>query len=568
MAQLVVGLDLGNHSIKVVGLERAMRGGFLPAFFDEEPVPQDTGEDGKLLPYPARARRALEALRARGRLRADILVTGLPGELATSRVLTLPLKDPKKIALALPLELEDTVPYDLEEIAWDSLTIPRPDGDGVDVLVGLARKESVQQVLDLLGEFGAEPRYVELESLSLDQLRLQLAQDEDDSQEPAVTPGGTVIQSGPGALPAAVAMLDLGSTHANLCVARGLDVIAARTIIRGGQDLTRTLAKEFSLSLEEAEKGKLREAYLETIDASAVYPEQQRISTALKSALAPLVREIRQTIQGVVAQHRVRVRKLFLTGGASRVPNLARFLAAELNITVRPLTALDRALQPVLPPAGEAGQTETPTAPQAAAAMAYALSGLSAGRVRRINFRQGEMSYRGDYEYVVARAPQLAAGFMALALLGAFNAYARHFVIARQEAAVMQKQRDTCKSILNQPMDSAERCLAIMREKINPGVAGASAIPSRSAVDAYIQVASRMPKDVTVKVESLDVTSDKVRLKGTTDSFENVDKIVKALEGGECFKKVEKGPARQEGTKVGWSATVDLECPAPAEVPG
>jgi general secretion pathway protein L len=561
MAQLVVGLDMGSQSIKVVGLERAMRG-FLPVFFDEEPVPQDQDADGKLLPYPNRARGALEALKARGRLKADLVVTGLPGDLATSRVISVPLTDTKKIAATLPFELEAAVPFDMDEVIWDSLSVPKKDGDGVDVLVGLARKDSVRQFLELLSSVGVEPRYVELEALSLDQLRVAFAPPEpDEPKEPVLTPGGTVIHSGPGSLPGAIAVVDMGASRTNVAVSVGEGVLAARTILRGGQDLTRALAREFGLSVPDAEKGKLKEAYLELPDAPSVYPEQQKISNCLKAALQPLVRELRQTIQGVVAQQRARVRKVYLLGGASRIPNLDRWLARELNITVVGLLAMDKALAPVLPPPGDGGRAEV-VVPQASAALAYALSGLASTRVRRINFRQGDLAFRGDYEYVLARAPQLAAGFMALALLGAFNAYARHFVISRQEAAIIQKQRDTCKAILNQNIDGADRCLAIMREKITPNAGVASAIPEKAAVDAYIQVALHMPKDVTVKVESLDVTVDKVRLKGTTDSFEAVDKIVKALEGGECFKKVEKGPARQEGTKVGWSATVDLECPA------
>ncbi|MEW5848390.1 MAG: pilus assembly protein PilM [Myxococcota bacterium] len=568
MAQLIIGLDMGAYSIKVVGLERAMRGGFLPVFFDEERVGHDVDGEGKLLPYPERARKALDALKARGRLRADILVTGLPGDLATSRLIALPFSDPKKIAMTLPFELEAAVPFDLEEVVFDSSILSKTDGEGVDVLVGLAKKQQVQEFLELLTGVGAEPRYIELEALALDHLRTHFTQMHEKAEPAVVTPGGTVIQTGPGALPSGTAIVDIGASRVTVSVSAGEEVIAARTILRGGDDLTRALAKEFGLSLEEAEKGKVKEAYLETQDAPAVYPEQQRISNSLRAALAPLVRELRQTFQGVVARRRVRITRVFLSGGGARIPNLDRWLARELNIQVQMLPGMGQALGPALPPSTEASPVEAGVVPQAANAMAYALSGLAGARARRIDFRQGELAYRGDFEYVRARAPQLAAGFMCLALLGAFNAYARHFVISRQEAAITQKQRDTCKAILGQSIDSADRCLAIMREKINPGATGAAAIPQRSAMDAYIQLALRMPKDVTVKVDQLDITSDKIRVKGRTDTFENVDKIVKSLEGGECFKKVEKGPARQEKEQVSWSATVDLECPAAGEVPG
>src|SRR6185369_16158669 len=105
----------------------------------------------------------------------------------------------------------------------------------------------------------------------------------------------------------AVAILDIGASRTNVAVSHGDDVVAARTILRGGQDLTRALAKEFGHPLDVAENGKIKEAFLETSDSPAIYPEQVRISDALKSALLPLVRELRQTFQGVVAQQRVRI---------------------------------------------------------------------------------------------------------------------------------------------------------------------------------------------------------------------------------------------------------------------
>jgi general secretion pathway protein L len=564
MAQLVIGLDVGASSIKVVGLERAMRG-FLPVFYAEEPVGLDVDAEGKLLPYPERARPVLASLRAQGKLKGDIVVTGLPGDMATSRLVALPFTDAKRIAATLPFELEAAVPFDLGEVVWDWAALKRlPAEETTDVIVGMARRQSVKDLLDLLKEAGAEPRYVELEVLSLENLRQQL-EPEAEREEPAVTPGGTAIQQGPSALPPAVAVVDMGASRTTVGVSAEDEVVAARSILRGGNDLTRALAKEFGLGLAEAEKGKIRESYIETPEAPAVYTEQKRISACLKGALAPLVRELRQTFQGVTARRRVRITKLYLCGGGSRVPNLIPHLARELNIHVFPLAGVDRLLGPVLPP-GEAGSGQ-PRVPQAAVALSFALSGWSGARVRRIDFRQGDLAYRGDFEFVAARAPQLAAGFLALALLGGFNAYARHFVISRHEAVVTARQRDLCKAILGQSVDSAERCLAIMREKIGGGV-GTSVVPQRSAVDAYIQLALHMPKGVTVKVEQLDITAEKIRVKGKTDSFENVDKIVKAMESGECFKKVEKGPARQEGDKISWSATVDLECAPPVEVPG
>lgn len=148
-----------------------------------------------------------------------------------------------------------------------------------------------------------------------------------------------------------------------------------------------------------------------------------------------------------------------------------------------------------------------------------------------------------------------------IGLLLAFNGYARYFDISRRETKLVQQQNEVCKKILGQDLRSGERCLAMMNEQISMG-SGEGGIPEISAIDPYLSVIGATPKDVTVKVKELEVTTDKVRMKGETDGFEAVDKIVAELQKGQCLTNVQRGPARKSGDKVGYSVTVDVDCDA------
>src|ERR1044071_6727035 len=105
----IVGIDLGNHSVKVVRLEPKTRGAFEVLGFTEQLLI----EEGTL---EERHSAALAELKAKGALDGDVYVTGLPGDAAAVRTLSFPFSDQKKLAEALPFALESEIPVDLDEI--------------------------------------------------------------------------------------------------------------------------------------------------------------------------------------------------------------------------------------------------------------------------------------------------------------------------------------------------------------------------------------------------------------------------------------------------------------------
>ena len=561
MAQRVLGIDVGTHSIKVVRLQASMRG-FSVDLYDEESLPKLLDDEGKALGFLACAEAALRTLKDRGSLSADVIVSGLPGDMSSTRLVRLPFSDAKRIEQTLPFEIEDQVPFSIDEIILTNTVLTGSVDVNTDVLVGMAKKNDVSDFLQILKNVGADPRYLELDALALDDLYLHvLAKAEQEDAAPLMTPGGTAIAMGPEAYEPATAIIDIGHHRTSMCIIAEEQVVAARSALRGGADLTRALARTFSLSIEDAENGKLREAYLEVPGSEAPYPEQKRISDSLKQALKPIIREIRQSIQSVVAGRRARVNRIYLCGGSARISNLDRYLSNELNIKVELAKAVGETLAPALP---VDQWTEGQDMGHAAKALAYALSGFSAGKSDRLDFRQGEFAYRGDFEFLQGHVSQLVAGLMVIAMLLGLNGYARYYDISRQEQTLVKHQNEVCKKILGKDVRSGERCLAMMNEQISTGSEGRG-IPEISAIDPYLSVVSATPKDVSVKVREMEVTLDHVKIKGETDSFEDVDKIVAELQKGQCLTNVQRGPARKSGEKIGYSVSVDVDCNAKKE---
>lgn len=574
----IVGIDLGSYSVKVIHLEPKGRGAFEVLKYGESVLPHVEGDSTSMADKHSAA---LTELKQRGLLEGDVYVTGLPGDSAAVRTLKFPFNDAKKIAEALPFALESEIPLDLDEIVISSAVLgPTVKGrrelsNETEVLVAYAKKDAVQEVLNLLAPHGIDPRHVEFDALALDDLYDGLfkpARAPSEGPTELKTHGGTIIEMGEGAPDPAVAIVDIGHRKTTVCVLAGdavatekgdkdgpQRVVSAHTILHGGADATRALAKAIGLPLMEAERGKRKEAFIEVAGARAQFPEQQQISEVLKSAYAPIVRRLRQIFQATISTARVRVVKVVVVGGGSRVLNLDRHLAEELNVKVARGRELAQAMPGVLPlDATEDG------APEAALAFAYALSASAGSKTRaRIDFRTGEFAWKGDFEFLREKAPSLAAWAAALVLLLGASGVARAYVLGSTEGDLVKKELAMCAEITGQPnIDSFSRCLSMINERIN-GKASFQ-VPERSATDTYLEIAARLPAatDIKRKITELDITSERVKMRGLTSSYEAVDKMVERLQGGKCFSLVEKGKAQNKGTDIEFNIAITLDCAA------
>ncbi|HEY1101486.1 MAG TPA: pilus assembly protein PilM, partial [Myxococcota bacterium] len=379
------------------------------------------------------------------------------------------------------------------------------------------------------------------------------------------TAGGTVIEVAEGAPAPAVAIVDVGHRRTSVCILRDGRVVSAHTLLHGGADATRALAKEIGLSLDEAERGKRKEAFLEVEGAVAQFPEQRQISDVLKKAHTPLIRRLRQLFQASISTSRLRIVKVVLTGGGGKVLNFDRHLAEQLNIKVvrgRELSVLARAAKKsaAVDDVGDSAWSEY------ALAMSYALAGFGGARATRIDFRVGPFAWKGDYDFLRERLPALGAWAAALLLVVGIGSVAQMVMLSREEDALLQRQLTLCEQITGDKIDSTSRCIALIQERING--TGGFTVPEHSAVDTFMEVSRRLPysEELKRKITELDITDERVRLKGTTTTYEAIDTVVSRLQGGACFQLVEKGKARNiNADTVEMNVTINLDC---AQAPG
>ena len=569
MSQRILGLDLGASSIKLIGIEPKGRAREFEvvSYLEQALVPAEK-DDETTLTMLERYEVALLALKEKDAFKNDLIVTGVPGEAAALRFLRFPFSDPKKIEQALPFELESEIPYDIEDVlySWTVLSGKGTNDTECEVLVAFSERETVRTYLDLFERVGLDPRHIRFDSLALaDCFQRNLfgesAKNEVENEAEETGHHDASISS------AAIAVVDIGHSRTNISIVTKDRLVSAQTMLHGGDSATRALAKELGISLEEAERGKSKEAFIEVQGAVAQFEDQAKVSDILKKSYRPIAQRLRQVFLSVRSKHRVNVNRIVLLGGGSGILNLEHYFAESLQIRVQSGRELLPALGNLSSLAGAEGPSLANAHAEGALALSFALSALpGGGPTTRIDFRTGEFGWKGDLDFLRERFVSLGAWAAVLLVCFALGGGARAFVLGNEADSLRAQQEKACESITGQKIDSASRCLAIIQERIQ--AQQGDAIPDWSAVDTFLEVSRRMPPadEIPRKVTELDINDERVRLKITTSDFDGVDRIVNALQKGKCFANVEKGKARNIKDGVGFNPQIKIDCDkAPGE---
>ena len=111
-------------------------------------------------------------------LKADRIVTAMPGQYVSSRVMPFSFSDPAKIEAAVLAEIEDIVPFSLDDMIIDHQILGTLENKTT-ALVVMTKKDFLSSFLDLLERVDIDPKLVDVDSLTLYNLYPYLSIDDD-----------------------------------------------------------------------------------------------------------------------------------------------------------------------------------------------------------------------------------------------------------------------------------------------------------------------------------------------------------------------------------------------------
>ncbi|MDO8644509.1 MAG: pilus assembly protein PilM, partial [bacterium] len=312
MSQKVLGIDIGSYSVKISEIEQTYRGFQLVNFYERLITHND------LLSREESVAATLQKVVEDFALTPDVVFAALPGSLTASRTLEFPFSNLKKIDAALEFEMENYLPFGLDELAIDYHVVESSKQKS-SVLVSYARKSELVKLLSIFDHLPFEPSFVGSEPIELGNLlHLGLSQPE-----------------------GAYAMINLGHEKTEVTVFQGPKLCYTRTLLVGGRKITEQIAKDLGVPFEEAEKIKIELGQLSE-NLEGLDEMGQKVTLSIRKVMDNLISELKQTFFAFQEEAKGEVvQALYLCGGTSRLPGMDQFFSYRLRKNVSFLDPLD-----------------------------------------------------------------------------------------------------------------------------------------------------------------------------------------------------------------------------------
>ncbi len=507
-----LGLDVGSHRVKAVELRQTVNGmevgGLAQILVDDPADSRSLGE------------RLLEMLQAH-KLPTDAVVCAVPSDRLTRRRLEFPFRDRRRLEQAVPLAVEDELPFETDDylIDWELLG---GDRQRAEVLAAVVGRSAVGELISLTAEAGVAPRIIEAEGPLLGAL------------------AGWLELSG------AQALIDLGHRKTTVCVCSDGRPLAARAFPIGGRMLTEALARDLGTTLATAEAHKCEQGVFGRRAESA--------EAVIDRLLRELVRSLGAFEPALAAQGAGRLDGVVLVGGGAHLPGIEAWLGERLGLPVK------RAGGPP-GPSGEAFVAGGDPALFGPAA-ALALRGTLRARTRT-NFRKDEFAVRFDLGEIGREwAWTGVLALVALLLAGVVAGTSIVLQSRRADAVRGEVARLYGEAFPGRPTPS--NAFGAMRAAVDGAQGRADFLGvyrgNLSALDVLTEISSRVPESLDVAFEELAIDRQVVRLRGRSRSFQAVDQLKKALEDYAPFSQIQISESQRDpkSKSIRFSVTISL----------
>ncbi len=514
MSRGILGLDVGSYAIKAVELRQTLRD-LEVVQLRELPL----GGSGQTV-----AERLQELVRTH-RLPTQHVVAALPADRLSNRVLEFPFRDKRKIAQAVPFEVEAQVPFDLEDIVIDYAEI-ESDRSKTELVATLSPRKEVALLLHSLRQAGLEPRVVEAEGLVLGNLAGLFD-----------LPGNRIV-------------LDVGHRKSTLCLLLDGRPVAARSFPVAGRALTEALAKDLDVDVAEAERIKHEEGLF-----------TPRLAGRIPGALGTLDRLAREVVRSVGSLEPLlggsaasTLAGITLVGGGARLHRMDLHLSERTGIETGPLELPEGPAATSLVAGGD---------PLAfGPAVALALRGTTRATTH-MNFRQHELAYKVDLRKIGKELRWTAAlAAVAVLLFGASiltslrlesqRADRMEAEVARVYSDVLPGRPvpgDPVRSLRNEIREARKRAdvLGVYRGNL-------------SALDLLALLSAQVPQNLDVTFEELSIDGKVIRIRSHAQNFETVDRLKAELEKEPLFSRIQTSELSADSRRGGttFSMTVSL----------
>lgn len=307
----ILTLNIGATRLALAEFE--VRSGRGPALlrYTFGDLPEGSAENPDM--FSVEIEQLLRGMMAESGIRAGRIHVALSGQMAFPRFVKVLADSPEKMDEQIRFEVEQNVPFPLNEAIFSRAMIGTPLAGEQHVMIIAARSALVTAVTRALLNAGCEPEVVDVAPIALyNAVRFNYPEMD----------GCTLV-------------VDIGARCTNLVFVEQ-ERIFYRSIPVAGNTITAEIAKTFGLSLEDAETFKRERGLVAQGGAFAVDdPDTDRLSKVIRNVMTRLNAEIARSISFYRSQQEGNApSQMLLTGATAQLPYMQNFFEEKLQVAV------------------------------------------------------------------------------------------------------------------------------------------------------------------------------------------------------------------------------------------
>ncbi len=328
----VIGIDIGNYAVKVVCLAEEKKvlklkdWGYIPLAIKADTPPEEK---------KAIISQEIKSYLKKKNIQARYAAASISGNSVIVRYVKLPKLSRRELALTIGVEAEPFIPFDIKDVNLTYYILNDSSEEGepkMDTVLVAAKREAVQDKIDIITGAGLEPLIIDVDSFALETLYERLAPKNETNNS--------------------VLLLNIGQKVTNLSIVSQGVTRVVRDIFIAGATFDKAIAKVLKSDAAAADAAKKghgvlvsdedKEAAIAAFDKSGI-----AVSKASAGVLRDLYTEVSRSIDFYLSQgvdHSIS--KIIVSGGMANLGNIARFLSAEFKVPVElsnPLAFLQEA---------------------------------------------------------------------------------------------------------------------------------------------------------------------------------------------------------------------------------
>lgn len=301
---LIVGVDIGSHAIKVCELQAAGDGYKLIAAGTAS-IPTGYVDDGALQ-EPAEVGKILLALLKNLKIKNKKIGISISGYSVIVKKINLEKMEDDELDRYLHAEVEQYIPFDVNDVYFDyqKIVSQKSSSDRMDIMLVAAKKEVVNDYLNMLKELKLTTVLVDVDGFALENIWEATSEQREN-----------------------VALVDIGASKMNINIlSEGVSVLA-RDVAVGSEQLTNQLTNTLGIELADAEKIKL--------GLVAPAEHSDAIKKIFNQTCTQWVLEIKKAIDLYLANNPEKpLTSIVLSGGGARVNGLQEYITRETGMQV------------------------------------------------------------------------------------------------------------------------------------------------------------------------------------------------------------------------------------------